>query len=133
MSRAAHPHRRGQSLVELALTLPVLGILLIGTIDFARVYYAAMAVGQAARAGAAYGAQSVSTSGDFVIGAIPSNMDRCASGISTPNRTNAPSSSAIACRTSIPLSCTTDSTAAAHSFPWQGPVIAPVRRLTSSG
>ena len=64
MSRAAHPHRRGQSLVELALTLPVLGILLIGTIDFARVYYAAMAVGQAARAGAAYGAQSVSTSGD---------------------------------------------------------------------
>jgi len=50
--------------VELALTLPVLGILLIGTIDFARVYYAAMAVGQAARAGAAYGAQSVGTSGD---------------------------------------------------------------------
>ena len=58
MSRAAHLHRRGQSLVELALTLPVLGILLIGTIDFARVYYAAMAVGQAARA------QSVGTSGD---------------------------------------------------------------------
>ena len=64
MSRAAHPHRRGQSLVELALTLPVLGILLIGTIDFARVYYAAMAVSQAARAGAAYGAQSVAKSGD---------------------------------------------------------------------
>ena len=64
MSRAAHPHRRGQSLVELALTLPVLGILLIGTIDFARVYYAAMAIDQAARAGAAYGAQTVGTSGD---------------------------------------------------------------------
>ena len=64
MSRAAHPHRRGQSLVELALTLPVLGILLIGTIDFARVYYAAMAIDQAARAGAAYGAQSVAASGD---------------------------------------------------------------------
>jgi len=50
--------------VELALMLPVLGILLIGTIDFARVYYAAMAIDQAARAGAAYGAQSVATSGD---------------------------------------------------------------------
>ena len=64
MSRAAHLHRRGQSLVELALMLPVLGILLIGTIDFARVYYAAMAIDQAARAGAAYGAQTVGTSGD---------------------------------------------------------------------
>ena len=64
MSSALHPRRRGQSLVELALMLPVLGILLIGTIDFARVYYAAMAIDQAARAGAAYGAQSVAKSGD---------------------------------------------------------------------
>ena len=38
MSSAPHSRRRGQSLVELALMLPVLGILLIGTIDFARVY-----------------------------------------------------------------------------------------------
>jgi Flp pilus assembly protein TadG len=55
---------RGAALVELALALPLLGVVVIGTADFARVFYMAMALENAARAGAQYGAQSSATSGD---------------------------------------------------------------------
>ncbi len=48
----------GQSLVELALTLPVLAILLVGAAEFARVAYVAIEVSNAAKAAVAYGAQN---------------------------------------------------------------------------
>ena len=44
--------------MELAVALPVLAILLVGTIDFGRVFRLAMIVQNAARAGALFGAQS---------------------------------------------------------------------------
>ena len=49
----------GGSLVETALTAPLLLTLLIfGSVEFARVAYAAIEVTNAARAGVSYGAQS---------------------------------------------------------------------------
>lgn len=50
---------RGAALVELALAVPMLIIVLIGIADFARVFYHAAGLTNAARAGAQYGAQSV--------------------------------------------------------------------------
>lgn len=47
----------GQSLVELALLSPILLLLVIGTVDMGRYAYISIQVGNAARAGAAYGAQ----------------------------------------------------------------------------
>jgi Flp pilus assembly protein TadG len=49
---------RGQSATELALGLPFLVLLLVVVADFARVFYVAMGVASAARAGVQYGAQS---------------------------------------------------------------------------
>ena len=53
------------AVTEMALVFPVLFLLLIGILDFGRVFYTAMAVSHAARAGVQYGAQSDVTSGDF--------------------------------------------------------------------
>ena len=49
---------RGQSAVELALGLPFLAVVLFVVCEFARVFYVAMGVASAARAGVQYGAQS---------------------------------------------------------------------------
>lgn len=49
--------QRGGALVELAVVISVLGVLVIGMMDFGRIAYSAMAVTGAARAGAMYGAQ----------------------------------------------------------------------------
>ncbi len=46
----------GTALVELAIALPVLVVLVIGTADFARVFYYTIELENAARAGAQYGA-----------------------------------------------------------------------------
>ena len=55
---------RGAALVELAIALPLLAVILVGTIDFGRAFRLAMVVTSAARAGAQYGAQAVYNSGD---------------------------------------------------------------------
>ena len=49
---------RGQSVVEFALVLPILLLLLAATIDFGRLFYAYVAVENAAKEGALYGARS---------------------------------------------------------------------------
>jgi Flp pilus assembly protein TadG len=54
----------GQALVELAIILPMLLILALGVIEIGRYAYIAILVGNAARAGAAYGAQSNQQSND---------------------------------------------------------------------
>jgi Flp pilus assembly protein TadG len=48
---------RGAALMELALTLPLLIVLLVGVFDFARTFYMASLLTNAARAGAQYGTQ----------------------------------------------------------------------------
>jgi Flp pilus assembly protein TadG len=55
---------RGAALVELAVALPMLVLLMLGTADFARIFYMTMTLSEAARAGAQYGAQSVTKSRD---------------------------------------------------------------------
>src|ERR1019366_6512370 len=54
----------GQSLVEVALTAPILILMFLGAAEFARIGVAAIEVSNAARAAVAYGAQNVSTAGD---------------------------------------------------------------------
>lgn len=46
---------RGQSLVELAIALPLFLIVLLGIIDFGRVFYAYVTITNASREGARYG------------------------------------------------------------------------------
>ncbi|MGC1782882.1 MAG: TadE/TadG family type IV pilus assembly protein [Acidobacteriaceae bacterium] len=55
----------GQALVELAFTLPLLALLLLGAGEFARLAYAAIETSNAARAGVQYGAQNHVTASDF--------------------------------------------------------------------
>jgi Flp pilus assembly protein TadG len=62
-------HRRltgdaGQGLIELALTLPLLILILLGGAEFARFAWASIETANAARAGAQYGAQTDITASD---------------------------------------------------------------------
>jgi Flp pilus assembly protein TadG len=54
----------GQSLVEVALALPVLLLLLVGIIEIGRFAYYSIVVANAARAGAQYAAQNLATAYD---------------------------------------------------------------------
>jgi Flp pilus assembly protein TadG len=54
----------GSSLIEFAMVAPVLSLLLIGTVEIGRFTYFSILAANAARAGAQYGAQNVTTVGD---------------------------------------------------------------------
>ena len=54
----------GAAMAELAVAFPFLLLLAIGAIDYGRIHSTTIAVANAARAGAQYGAQSAGTSGD---------------------------------------------------------------------
>ncbi len=56
--------RRGTATVEMAVILPLLILLVLGATDLGRVFYDAIAVANAARAGLSYGALDVSKSKD---------------------------------------------------------------------
>lgn len=55
---------RGQSLVETALVFPILITMLVGAVEMARVVRASIAVANAAKAGAQYGAENGFTAQD---------------------------------------------------------------------
>lgn len=55
--RIGPEHSRGQSIVELALVLPVLLLLMLGTIDIGRVFLDYIELRSAVREGAGYGAR----------------------------------------------------------------------------
>ena len=55
---------RGAALIELAITLPLLMLLVVGTSDFGRVFRTANIVTNAARAGALYGSMTLTNSVD---------------------------------------------------------------------
>ncbi len=59
--RLSRKWTRGQSAVELALLAPILALLLVAAVDFGRVFYAAIEVASAARAGVQYGVQNYNT------------------------------------------------------------------------
>jgi hypothetical protein len=59
---ASRSGRRGATAVELALLLPILGLLLLITVDFSRLYYHYSIVTNCARNGALYGSDPTSAS-----------------------------------------------------------------------
>lgn len=63
LSRRFRGHQRGQSLVELALVLPILLVLLAAALDLGRVFYATVSLNNAAREGAL---QAAETPGSYV-------------------------------------------------------------------
>ncbi len=63
--RHASSCERGQAMVELALTMPLLMLLLLGAAEFARMAYSAIETSNAARAGVQYGAQNHITASDY--------------------------------------------------------------------
>ena len=62
--RRARRSEAGAALVELAIALPFLVLVFAATIDFGRIFYASIALTNAARAGAQYGAHNAAQSGD---------------------------------------------------------------------
>jgi hypothetical protein len=56
--------QRGAAFVELVVSLPVLIVLLVGITDFARVFYMAIELTNAARAGVQFGAKNQGSSTD---------------------------------------------------------------------
>jgi Flp pilus assembly protein TadG len=64
--RTARRGESGQTLLEIALVLPVLLFLTLGIVELGRYAYVSILVGNAARAGTAYGTQSLPQSVDTV-------------------------------------------------------------------
>lgn len=64
MTKVRNAAERGQTMLEVALLLPILLLLALGVIELGRYAYVSILVGNAARAGAAYGAQSLPQSVD---------------------------------------------------------------------
>ena len=67
-SRALRAFRKsdaGAAAVELAMSLPLLALLAVGVADFGRIYFTTIAVANASRTGAYYGAQSTTKSGTY--------------------------------------------------------------------
>ena len=62
MLRAVLRDKRGSALVELGVVMPILLLLLVGAAEFGRLAYFSIEASNAARAGAAYGAQSTANS-----------------------------------------------------------------------
>ncbi len=60
----ARPRERGQAVLELAFALPFLMLLVLGAVDFGRVFFVSVQVGQAARQGVAYAAASTTNAAD---------------------------------------------------------------------
>lgn len=56
--------QRGAALIEFAIALPLLMMVLIGLIEFGRVAYFTIQIGNAAHAGAQYGSRNISAGGD---------------------------------------------------------------------
>jgi Flp pilus assembly protein TadG len=90
---ACRPLQRGQSLVELALVVPVLLLLLVGIIEIGRFAYYSILVSSAARAGAQYGAQNLMTASDTL-------------GISTAGKRDAQSIAGLTVTSSQRCGCT---------------------------
>lgn len=77
----ATARRRGQSLVELALILPILTVLMVGSVDLARVFYVKVTVANASRVAAQYAANSAivrSMYGGCPIGWTDARREECA-------------------------------------------------------
>ena len=85
-SKVGNRPQCGQALMEMAFVLPILLLLALGVIEIGRYAYIAILVGNAARAGAAFGAQSKQQSNDSTGMQNAAQFDFAGSSSSTPNR-----------------------------------------------
>lgn len=94
-----------QSLVELALLMPLFILLLLGSAEFARFAWAAILASSAARAGAAYGSQNSEKAGDIANIKLAAAHDS----VNLPGLTTADPIVACYCNTpqSAPIACAT--------------------------
>jgi Flp pilus assembly protein TadG len=88
-----HP-QSGQALVELGLLLPMLVLLLLGVVELGRYSYVGILVANAARAGTAYGTQTLSQSVDTTGIATAARNDFKTNG---QNPTNLAVTSTVSC------------------------------------
>jgi len=99
-THARRSPERGTSLLEFALLLPLMTILLLGVIEVGRFADAALLVADAARAGAQYGAQNLTTASDVTGIANAAQQDVQGNSVLNPvlgaNGLQAPSS--LVCR-----------------------------------
>ncbi|MDP6605401.1 MAG: pilus assembly protein [Dehalococcoidia bacterium] len=102
-ARGAHPEG-GAALVEMAVIMPLLLLMVMGVGDLGRVMYTAITLSHAARAGAAYGAQSNGHTGDAA--GIQQAAEEEAQNIGTIGVT---SQRICECTGGSPVSCTTAS------------------------
>ncbi len=79
---------KGTAAVELALMIGILMLILMGTIDVARVFYSAVTVDDASRAGAQYGIRSNGFTSDIsgMEGAAADNAQDLGTVTTTPER-----------------------------------------------
>jgi Flp pilus assembly protein TadG len=99
----------GQSLIEVALSVPIFVLLLVGAAEFGTVLYVAIEVSDAARDGAVYGAQNGSTASDTTgIATAASNGAANLSGLTTT------SSYSCACSDGTSSTCAVDDCANSH-------------------
>jgi len=56
---------RGSALIETALLMPLMFLMLVGTMDFGRIFYTAMGVTSAARAGVQFASYTAGNAGNF--------------------------------------------------------------------
>lgn len=80
MARKRHG-RRGSAVVEAALAFPLLFLILLGAMDFSRVFFTAVEVANAAEAGARYGAQNPTRAADLTGMQTAATNDTDVSGI----------------------------------------------------
>lgn len=80
---------RGAALVELAVVVPLLALILVGTIDFGRVFRTAMVVTNAARAGALAGASTLAASTNATMMRSTADAVFAANGLATGPATSA--------------------------------------------
>lgn len=83
----------GQSLLEVALLLPILLAMLLGSIELGRYAYLSILVGNAARAGASFGAQNLALSADIPGIVAAAESDFQSNGQDPTSLTVAPSTS----------------------------------------
>ena len=100
----------GQALVEVSLTTPFLAMVLLGSVEIARVAYSSIQVANAAKAAVQYGAQSTATASDLTgIKTAASNDASEVSGLTTTVSISGICSNGNACSgtggTCLPTDC----------------------------
>jgi Flp pilus assembly protein TadG len=102
-----------QSLVELALLMPLFILLLLGSTEFAQLAWAAVLTSNAARAGASFGAQSPANAGNTA--AIQAAA--AADSVNLTGLTTAPPTISCVCSSGAPITrCTASGTAPATAL-----------------